>query len=75
MSIAAKCTCGKHPYYCGGDCPKSNNLFSLNTINVNNENIKLLRDKLAKLILLTPTGDVRNELTDISILFENIINN
>lgn len=39
------------------------------------EKIKLLRDKLEKLILSTPTGDVRNELTDISILFENIINN
>lgn len=39
------------------------------------QDIKLLRDKLAKLILTTPTGDVRNELTDISILFENIINN
>lgn len=39
------------------------------------EKIKLLRDKLAKLILTTPTGIIRNELTDISILFENIINN
>ena len=39
------------------------------------QEIKELRDKLAKLILSTPTGTVRNELTDISILFENIINN
>jgi len=39
------------------------------------QEIKLLRDKLARLILNFPTGTVRNELTDISILFENIINN
>lgn len=39
------------------------------------QTIKLLRDKLAKLILSTPSGSTRNELTNISILFENIINN
>jgi hypothetical protein len=39
------------------------------------EEIKILKSKLAKLILSTPSGDSRNELTDISILFENIINN
>jgi hypothetical protein len=39
------------------------------------DDTKLLRDKLDKLILSTPSGELRNELTDISILFENIINN
>lgn len=39
------------------------------------DDTKLLKDKLAKLILSTPSGPLRNELTDISILFENIINN
>ena len=39
------------------------------------QEIALLREKLALLIMSTPTGNVRNELSDISILFENIINN
>ncbi len=39
------------------------------------DDIKQLRDKIAKLILSSPSGDLRNELTNISILFENIINN
>lgn len=39
------------------------------------DDIKIIRDKIAHLILTTPTGTVRNEITDISILFENIINN
>jgi len=39
------------------------------------QEIKQLREKLALLILNTPSGATRNEFTDISILFENIINN
>ena len=47
---------------------RENTLSNYNTINS-------FRNKINKLISTTPTGELRNELTDISILFENLNSN
>lgn len=41
----------------------------------NYTNTNLFREKLINLIHSTPTGDLRNTYTELSILFESILNN
>lgn len=58
MSIAAKCDCGKYPYFCGNDCPKSNIPSDLlyeptpSTPDCSKGNEAILRKALAHLIFL-----------------------
>lgn len=47
--------------------------YKQNLIAANYTNVNAFRNRINKLINSTPTGDLRNEYTDLNILFERIM--